>query len=113
MNQKIEHYFKTYKESEECFETSDGMLFHARGNAESHAGTLQDKKVVKHEGAEYRAKGTEQATLVVGEPQENDLASAGSDTEGESVTEDEPTKVVEMPVKKEASKKVSEPKSEE
>lgn len=42
---RIKHYFKTYPESNECHETSDGMIFHKRHAADAHAASLADKKV--------------------------------------------------------------------
>lgn len=45
---KINHYFKTYTQSNECFETSDGFLFHQKTDATAHAASLADKNVETH-----------------------------------------------------------------
>ena len=48
MQDKIKNYFKNYPESNECFSTSDGFLFHAEHAAKGHASSLKDKKVETH-----------------------------------------------------------------
>jgi hypothetical protein len=48
MIDKLKHYFKAYDQSKECFETSDGLLFHVKTDADAHASTLSDKKVKTH-----------------------------------------------------------------
>jgi hypothetical protein len=49
MNEQIQHYFNTHPKSNECFTTSDGLIFHGKHNAESYAGTLKDKDITRHE----------------------------------------------------------------
>jgi hypothetical protein len=48
MMERVKNYFKNYPESKECFETSDGLLFHVRHRATAHAQTLEDKGVKTH-----------------------------------------------------------------
>lgn len=45
---KVELYFSSYPTSNQCFETSDGLLFHEKPMAETHGATLKDKKVIPH-----------------------------------------------------------------
>jgi len=55
MEKKIAHYFATYKDSKECFSTSNGFLFHKEHDAKAHADTLGDKEVEKHDRKDYPA----------------------------------------------------------
>lgn len=48
MTNKLKHYFATYTDSKETFETSDGFLFHRESDANAHAQTLEKKNVTKH-----------------------------------------------------------------
>lgn len=43
----VQEYFKTYPKSDECFQTSDGFIFHNSHDASANASSLKDKKV-KH-----------------------------------------------------------------
>ncbi len=43
MSQRVQDYFETYPNSQECFETSDGFLFHQDYDAKAHARNLKDK----------------------------------------------------------------------
>lgn len=45
---KAEQYFKDYPGKKECFQTSDGLIFHEEGDAKLHAQGLEDKEVEKH-----------------------------------------------------------------
>lgn len=49
---QVESYFKTHA-NDECFTTSDGMVFHKKGDANLHASSLEDKEVVPHKRAKY------------------------------------------------------------
>lgn len=55
MEQRLEHYFKTYKNSNECFVTADGLIFHKATDASAHAATLADKRIASHTRAEVEA----------------------------------------------------------
>lgn len=41
----VEDYFKTHPNSNECFETSDKLLFQSKENAKAHGATLDDKVI--------------------------------------------------------------------
>ena len=41
----VEDYFKAHPTSNECFETSDTLLFDNKENAKAHASTLDDKVI--------------------------------------------------------------------
>jgi colicin import membrane protein len=56
METKIAHYFATYKDSNECFSTSDGLLFHKKTDAAPHASTLADKRVISYDRASFTPK---------------------------------------------------------
>lgn len=45
---KVTAYFKDYPKSNQCFETSDGFLFHEENDAVNHGKTLERKLVKKH-----------------------------------------------------------------
>jgi|GEM_PF-4785451 len=45
---QVSAYFKDYSLSNQCFTTSEGFVFHEKGNANLHAQSLQDKKVETH-----------------------------------------------------------------
>jgi len=45
---KVKEYFKLYPANTECFETSDGTIFHTKYDANMHAGSLEDKEVIPH-----------------------------------------------------------------
>jgi hypothetical protein len=49
MTDKVKVYFETYPDSNECFESADGFLFHDKNKAEAHGATLNDRTVQKHE----------------------------------------------------------------
>lgn len=59
MNNKLIHYFDTYKESKECFVTIDNTIFHNENDAVSHAESLKDKTVASFDRA-YAQKLKEQ-----------------------------------------------------
>ncbi|MBT1702956.1 hypothetical protein [Chryseosolibacter indicus] len=59
--EKVNHYFKTYTESNECFETSDEFLFHREDDAKAHAATLRDKDVKAYTRAEVTGWGASAA----------------------------------------------------
>lgn len=42
----VASYFTTHPSSNECFETSNKLLFHKEEDATAHAATLDDKKVI-------------------------------------------------------------------
>jgi hypothetical protein len=42
----VTDYFKAHTASNECFETSNKLLFHKKEDATAHAATLDDKKVI-------------------------------------------------------------------
>lgn len=46
---KVKEYFDHYKGHDECFQTSDGFIFHTDFDAKAHAGTLKDRKVERFE----------------------------------------------------------------
>lgn len=50
---KLKDYFKRYPQSQECYVTSDGKLFHQSGPAQSYAGGLKDNKVARHTSEDY------------------------------------------------------------
>jgi hypothetical protein len=56
MEKKIAHYFESYKDSNECFSTSDGYLFHKKTDAVAYAATLTDKAVGEHKRGEVKLK---------------------------------------------------------
>lgn len=58
----VNQYFKDYPNSSECFQTSDGFLFHFLNDARNHANTLADKQVVNHK---RETDGKESASAVV------------------------------------------------
>ena len=62
MTQNIIKYFDDYPESNECFTSSDGYIFHERDKAESYALTLKDKTVTPYKResleSEKKAKNT-------------------------------------------------------
>lgn len=45
---KANEYFKDYPGKTKCFETSDGLIFHEKGDAQYHADGLKDNEVVMH-----------------------------------------------------------------
>lgn len=49
---QVESYFKSYP-NDECFTTSDGMVFHKKGDANLHATSLDDKEVTPHKRSKY------------------------------------------------------------
>lgn len=51
---QVESYFKSYP-NDECFTTSDGMVFHKKGDANLHATSLDDKEVIPHKRSKYLA----------------------------------------------------------
>lgn len=52
MKESIQHYFNTHPQSNECFTTSDGFIFHKEHDAQSHGATLKDKEVENHKREE-------------------------------------------------------------
>jgi hypothetical protein len=68
---KVQQYFKDYPTSKQCFETSDGFLFHHEGDARLHATGLKNKTVTSYDAGavgdtEKKAtKETEQPTTPV------------------------------------------------
>lgn len=44
---KPEQYFKDYPGKKECFQTSDGLIFHEKGDAHMHGDHLKDTEVTK------------------------------------------------------------------
>lgn len=53
MEEKLIHYFKTYKDNDVVFATSNGFLFHRMTDAQAHASTLADTKVKSYDRVEY------------------------------------------------------------
>lgn len=53
MKKTVIHYFKTHPNSNECFSTSDGFLFHDSGAASAHSDSLKDKSVKSYRRDEY------------------------------------------------------------
>jgi hypothetical protein len=51
---KIKHYFKTHPDSPECFETTNGYLFHKKSDAEAHSQILRDRAVKHHERKDHQ-----------------------------------------------------------
>jgi len=49
----VKEYFKDYPAKDKCFETSDGLLFHEKGDANYHANSLKDKEVKTHNATKY------------------------------------------------------------
>ncbi|MBS1745448.1 MAG: hypothetical protein JST21_04690 [Bacteroidetes bacterium] len=66
---KIKTYFKDYPHKEKVFETSDGLMFHEKGDAHLHAQGLKDKEVKEHLAAKQN----------IGEDAEKEIE--GADTE--------------------------------
>ena len=48
----VKEYFKDYPGKNQCFETSDGQLFHEKGDANLHAGSLKNDEVKTHKNVE-------------------------------------------------------------
>src|SRR5687768_14543402 len=46
---QTKHYFNAYPLSNECYETSDRLLFHKRSDAEAHAATLANSSVLAYQ----------------------------------------------------------------
>lgn len=57
---KPSEYFKDYPQAKQCFETSDGLIFHQEGDARLHAKTLENDAVKEHKNVkkEEKTKGT-------------------------------------------------------
>lgn len=53
---KVQEYFTLYPANTECFETSDGTLFHNQYDANLHAKSLDDKDVVTHKASKLAVK---------------------------------------------------------
>jgi hypothetical protein len=49
----VKNYFKDYPGKEKCFTTTDGLVFHEKGDANMHAATLTDKEVEEHNAAKH------------------------------------------------------------
>jgi hypothetical protein len=52
MSEIAKRYFKSYPNNNECHETSDGFVFDSLYNADSHARTLSEKKVMSYKREE-------------------------------------------------------------
>ena len=48
MTKKLKHYFESYPQSEECFVTANGFIFHKKTDAEAHAAELPDRRVKEY-----------------------------------------------------------------
>lgn len=59
--QLAKDYFNRHTTNNECFITSDNRVFHTRGAAESHAGTLKDQAIETHAREDYSGTSTEDA----------------------------------------------------
>mgnify|MGYP001274392159 CR=1 FL=1 len=46
--EQVKQYFKDFPTRKECFVTSDGLIFHEKGDANMHAATLENNQVVAH-----------------------------------------------------------------
>ena len=55
MKKAVQHYFDTHPESNECFETSDGFIFHGREMATSHSFSLGDKNVQEYKRSDIES----------------------------------------------------------
>jgi hypothetical protein len=53
--EKVKEYFNNFPASVKCFQTSDGFIFHEKGDAQMHTATLDDKEVKEHEAAKFKA----------------------------------------------------------
>jgi hypothetical protein len=53
---KPEYYFNAYPLSNVCYETSNGLLFHEKSDAHTHAALLTDKTVNTHKRTKANAR---------------------------------------------------------
>lgn len=56
---KPEQYFKDYPYKEKCYQTSDEIIFHHKGDAHLHAKSLKDDEVVEHKAVQFIAEAKE------------------------------------------------------
>lgn len=65
--EQVQSYFKDYPGSDQCFETTDGLLFHQEGDANLHqTGTLNSKEPVqKHIRPSIAVKAVETVSEVL------------------------------------------------
>jgi hypothetical protein len=56
---EVAHFFKHNTESNECFQTSDGMIFYREHDAHSHASNLKDREVKEFKRSEVAVEGAE------------------------------------------------------
>lgn len=69
---EIAHFFKHNTESNECFQTSDGMIFYRVNDAIAHSSNLKDREVKEYKRSEVEAEeeveaGTEGGELATGD----------------------------------------------
>lgn len=116
MEQRLKHYFATYKTSNECFVTSDALIFHKRHDATAHASTLADKNVKGYTRAEVEAVKEDKnpkannpkagkLKVVKPEEEEEEEEEEGEDETGAPVTGAEETGTPEAGGEKKAGKK--------
>ena len=63
MNKNIAGYFESHPTSQECFETSDGNLFHKDYDAKAHARNLENKVVTRHAGANMQPMTSDESVV--------------------------------------------------
>jgi hypothetical protein len=58
---EIAHFFKHNTESNECFQTSDGMIFYRVNDAIAHSSNLKDREVKEFKRSEVAVEEAEEA----------------------------------------------------
>lgn len=71
----VKQYFKDYPGRKECFQTSDGYLFHLKTDADNYAATLKDKAVKTHQRDFEKVEAVEEAEPLIGEEKETEAVT--------------------------------------
>jgi hypothetical protein len=91
--EKVKHYFASYTDSKECFETSDGYLFHRATDAAAHAQILDNKRVKPYTREEVEALTAPEQTAQTAND-DTDKGSFDGMAKEETPTEEEPNSEV-------------------
>ena len=91
LKEKAQDYFDRFTSSDECHITSDGRVFHTRGQADSFASGLPDTEVVTFTRKEFEAEQIEvTAEVITGDAPTGGAPTGGAPTGG-APTDDAPT----------------------
>lgn len=88
MNKNVSGYFDSYPTSPECFETSDGNLFHKDYDAKAHARNLESKVVTRYAAAKVEPLTSDTAvvTAVIPTKGVDAIAPVVAETTGEVIS---------------------------